>query len=147
MLMWIAEKHSCFYTIHTKHLKNQRLYSEHLFRRDSLHFVLASGSGPTGIDEDIDLEDVGGSAVPDEVEDEDEDEDTDADETTNVRRKDKRKQARKNALAAKIRNKKRYNVEFTFDCDVDCAITIYYLCTEDITTSAATYTPVKPHYK
>ena len=79
--------------------------------------------------------------------DDDDDDGSDVDETTNVRRKDKRRQARKNALAAKIRNKKRYNVEFTFDCDVDCTITIYYFCTEDITTSAATYTPVKPHYK
>lgn len=25
------------------------------------------------------------------------------------------------------------NIEFTFDCDVRCAITIYYFCTEEIT--------------
>ena len=28
---------------------------------------------------------------------------------------------------------KKYNVEFTFDCDVRVAITIYYLCTEEVT--------------
>lgn len=26
-----------------------------------------------------------------------------------------------------------YNIEFTFDCDVKCAITIFYFCTEEIT--------------
>ena len=26
-----------------------------------------------------------------------------------------------------------YNIEFTFDCDVRCAITIMYACTEDAT--------------
>lgn len=24
------------------------------------------------------------------------------------------------------------NIEFTFDCDIRCAITIYYLCTEEL---------------
>ena len=33
----------------------------------------------------------------------------------------------------------RYNIEFTFDCDVRCAITIYYFCTEEITTKGVTY--------
>lgn len=28
-----------------------------------------------------------------------------------------------------------YNIEFTFDCDVRCAITIYYFCTEEVTPS------------
>ena len=56
-------------------------------------------------------------------------------------------QARKNAMAAKVRNRKKYNVEFTFDCDVDCAITVYLFATEDITTTSANYTPVKPHYR
>lgn len=27
----------------------------------------------------------------------------------------------------------RFNIEFTFDCDVRCAITVYYFCTEEIT--------------
>ncbi|XP_071869286.1 mahogunin ring finger 1 isoform X2 [Bombus fervidus] len=35
----------------------------------------------------------------------------------------------------------RYNIEFTFDCDVRCAITIYYFCTEEITTKGVTYIP------
>ncbi|XP_015907254.1 E3 ubiquitin-protein ligase MGRN1 [Parasteatoda tepidariorum] len=34
-----------------------------------------------------------------------------------------------------------YNIEFTFDSDVRCAITIYYFCTEEITTNGVTYTP------
>nr|CAI5838141.1 unnamed protein product [Callosobruchus analis] len=34
-----------------------------------------------------------------------------------------------------------FNIEFTFDCDVRCAITIYYLCTEDFTASGVTYIP------
>ncbi|XP_033299103.1 probable E3 ubiquitin-protein ligase MGRN1 isoform X1 [Bombus bifarius] len=38
----------------------------------------------------------------------------------------------------------RYNIEFTFDCDVRCAITIYYFCTEEITTKGATYIPRDP---
>lgn len=29
--------------------------------------------------------------------------------------------------------KSRYHIEFTFDSDVQCAITIYYLATEEIT--------------
>lgn len=35
----------------------------------------------------------------------------------------------------------RYNIEFTFDCDVRCAITIYYFCTEEVTTKGVTYMP------
>lgn len=27
----------------------------------------------------------------------------------------------------------RFNIEFTFDSDVRCAITIYYFCTEEVT--------------
>ena len=27
-----------------------------------------------------------------------------------------------------------FNIEFTFDCDVRCAITIHYFCTEEVTT-------------
>ncbi|XP_060826711.1 E3 ubiquitin ligase Rnf157 isoform X1 [Bombus pascuorum] len=38
----------------------------------------------------------------------------------------------------------RYNIEFTFDCDVRCAITIYYFCTEEITTKGVTYIPRDP---
>lgn len=43
-------------------------------------------------------------------------------------------------------NKKpnRYNIEFTFDCDVRCAITIYYFCTEEVTTKGVTYIPRDP---
>nr|XP_050853636.1 E3 ubiquitin ligase Rnf157 isoform X1 [Vespula vulgaris]XP_050853637.1 E3 ubiquitin ligase Rnf157 isoform X1 [Vespula vulgaris] len=48
----------------------------------------------------------------------------------------------------------RFNIEFTFDCDVRCAITIYYFCTEEITTKGVTYVPRDPsmnsetyHYK
>lgn len=40
----------------------------------------------------------------------------------------------------------RYNIEFTFDCDVRCAITIYYFCSEEITTKGATYV-IKMMYK
>lgn len=35
----------------------------------------------------------------------------------------------------------RFNIEFTFDCDVRCAITIMYFCSEDVTTSGMIYTP------
>ncbi|XP_076665655.1 mahogunin ring finger 1 isoform X2 [Andrena cerasifolii] len=38
----------------------------------------------------------------------------------------------------------RYNIEFIFDCDVRCAITIYYFCTEEVTTKGVTYTPRDP---
>ncbi|XP_076661261.1 mahogunin ring finger 1 isoform X1 [Halictus rubicundus] len=38
----------------------------------------------------------------------------------------------------------RYNIEFTFDCDVRCAITLYYFCTEEVTTKGVTYTPRDP---
>ncbi|CAD6230982.1 GSCOCG00006908001-RA-CDS [Cotesia congregata] len=35
----------------------------------------------------------------------------------------------------------RFNIEFTFDCDVRCAITIYYFCTEEITAKGVSYVP------
>ncbi|KAK0160884.1 hypothetical protein PV328_008246 [Microctonus aethiopoides] len=35
----------------------------------------------------------------------------------------------------------RFNIEFTFDCDVRCAITIYYFCTEEVTTKGVSYNP------
>lgn len=35
----------------------------------------------------------------------------------------------------------RFNIEFVFDCDVRCAITIYYFCTEEITTKGVVYIP------
>ncbi|XP_042223533.1 probable E3 ubiquitin-protein ligase MGRN1 isoform X2 [Homarus americanus] len=48
----------------------------------------------------------------------------------------------------------RFNIEFTFDCDVRCAITIMYFCSEEVTTSGMNYTPRDPsmnsetyHYK
>ncbi|OXU17712.1 hypothetical protein TSAR_015491 [Trichomalopsis sarcophagae] len=37
-----------------------------------------------------------------------------------------------------------FNIEFTFDCDVRCAITIYYFCTEEVTTKGVTYIPRDP---
>lgn len=47
-----------------------------------------------------------------------------------------------------------FNIEFIFDCDVRCAITIYYFCTEEITATGVTYVPKDPllcsetfHYK
>ncbi|XP_050663597.1 probable E3 ubiquitin-protein ligase MGRN1 isoform X2 [Leptidea sinapis] len=47
-----------------------------------------------------------------------------------------------------------YNMEFTFDCDVRCAITIYYFCTEEVTPTGIVYYPRDPsmtsqtyHYK
>ncbi|KAL0128433.1 hypothetical protein PUN28_003602 [Cardiocondyla obscurior] len=33
----------------------------------------------------------------------------------------------------------RFNIEFVFDCDVRCAITIYYFCTEEISTKGVAY--------
>ena len=36
---------------------------------------------------------------------------------------------------------KQYNIEFTFDCDVRVAITLYYLCTEEVTPSGLVLTP------
>jgi len=136
-------------------------------RRDSLHFVpvinpatgsnVGTGENAVGCDDhqgddpgsQVDLGVDGGNevGVNEDEDDVSDDDDTDVDETTNVRRKDKRRQARKNAMAAKVRNRKKYNVEFTFDCDVDCAITVYLFATEDITTTSANYTPVKPHYR
>ncbi|XP_042875127.1 probable E3 ubiquitin-protein ligase MGRN1 isoform X6 [Penaeus japonicus] len=48
----------------------------------------------------------------------------------------------------------RFNIEFTFDCDVRCAITIMYFCTEEVTSNGIIYTPRDPnmnsetyHYK
>ncbi|XP_046399678.1 E3 ubiquitin ligase Rnf157 isoform X2 [Ischnura elegans] len=38
----------------------------------------------------------------------------------------------------------RFGIEFTFDCDTRCAITIHYLCTEDITSGGVVYTPRDP---
>ncbi|KAM0732000.1 E3 ubiquitin ligase RNF157 [Formica fusca] len=35
----------------------------------------------------------------------------------------------------------RFNIEFIFDCDVKCAITIYYFCTEEISTKGVAYIP------
>ncbi|CAH1115328.1 unnamed protein product [Psylliodes chrysocephalus] len=37
-----------------------------------------------------------------------------------------------------------FNIEFTFDCDVRCAITVYYFCSEDFTPSGVTYVPRDP---
>ncbi|XP_056633751.1 E3 ubiquitin-protein ligase MGRN1 isoform X1 [Diorhabda sublineata] len=37
-----------------------------------------------------------------------------------------------------------FNIEFTFDCDVRCAITIYYFCTEDFSPNGVTYIPKDP---
>ncbi|XP_032513495.2 E3 ubiquitin-protein ligase MGRN1 [Danaus plexippus] len=34
-----------------------------------------------------------------------------------------------------------YNIEFTFDCDVRCAITIFYFCTEEVTPTGVVYYP------
>lgn len=31
-----------------------------------------------------------------------------------------------------------FNIEFTFDCDVRCAITIYYLCIEEMSSTGVT---------
>ncbi|XP_012227131.1 E3 ubiquitin ligase Rnf157 [Linepithema humile] len=38
----------------------------------------------------------------------------------------------------------RYNIEFVFDCDVRCAITIYYFCTEEVSTKGVVYIPRDP---
>ncbi|RWS30952.1 RING finger protein 157-like protein [Leptotrombidium deliense] len=38
----------------------------------------------------------------------------------------------------------KYNIEFTFDADVKCSITIYYMCSEEITSSGIVYTPRDP---
>lgn len=35
-----------------------------------------------------------------------------------------------------------FNLEFTFDCDVRCAITVYYFCTEEYTSNGVTYVTV-----
>lgn len=32
-----------------------------------------------------------------------------------------------------------FNLEFTFDCDVPCAITVYYFCTEEYTGNSVMY--------
>lgn len=32
-----------------------------------------------------------------------------------------------------------FNIEFTFDCDVRCAITIYYFCSEDYSSTGVSY--------
>ncbi|XP_033231298.1 E3 ubiquitin ligase Rnf157 [Belonocnema kinseyi] len=48
----------------------------------------------------------------------------------------------------------RFNIEFTFDCDVRCAITVYYFCTEEVTSKGVIYVSRDPslnsdtyHYK
>ncbi|XP_077272467.1 mahogunin ring finger 1 isoform X2 [Temnothorax americanus] len=38
----------------------------------------------------------------------------------------------------------RFNIEFVFDCDVRCAITIYYFCTEEVSTKGVAYIPRDP---
>ncbi|ENN71682.1 hypothetical protein YQE_11606, partial [Dendroctonus ponderosae] len=47
-----------------------------------------------------------------------------------------------------------FNIEFIFDCNVPCAITIHYLCNEEVNASGVTYVPRDPqlssetfHYK
>lgn len=40
-----------------------------------------------------------------------------------------------------------YTIEFTFDSDVKCAITIYYLSLEEITSTGIIYIPRDPNYK
>lgn len=40
-----------------------------------------------------------------------------------------------------------FNIEFTFDCDVRCAITIYYFCTEEYTPNGVTYVKQKIVFK
>ncbi|KAJ8963540.1 hypothetical protein NQ317_019037 [Molorchus minor] len=37
-----------------------------------------------------------------------------------------------------------FNIEFTFDCDVECAITIYYFCTEEVSPTGVMYTSRDP---
>nr|XP_023024337.1 probable E3 ubiquitin-protein ligase MGRN1 [Leptinotarsa decemlineata] len=37
-----------------------------------------------------------------------------------------------------------FNIEFTFDCDVGCAITIYYFCSEEFTSNGVSYIPRDP---
>ncbi|CAG0883737.1 unnamed protein product [Darwinula stevensoni] len=48
----------------------------------------------------------------------------------------------------------KFNIEFTFDCDVRCAITVHYFCTEELTPHGLIYKPRNPqmssytyHYK
>lgn len=48
----------------------------------------------------------------------------------------------------------RFNIEFIFDSDCHCAITVYYFCTEEVSSSGVTYIPRDPtmnsetyHYK
>jgi hypothetical protein len=41
-----------------------------------------------------------------------------------------------------MHRERKFNIRFTFDSDVRCAITIHYLCTEEISPLAATYTPI-----
>ena len=84
-----------------------------------------------------------GHDVRDEEDDDEDDEDVD--ETTNVARKEKSGERR--VEMARVRNAKRYNIEFTFDCDVDCSVTIFYFCTEEVNGQAAVYTPLEPHMK
>lgn len=39
-----------------------------------------------------------------------------------------------------------YNIEFTFDCDVRCAITVFYFCTEEITPTGVVYVYFMPEF-
>ena len=39
-----------------------------------------------------------------------------------------------------LHKERKYHLQFTFDSDVRCAVTVYYLCTEEISPVAATYT-------
>eukprot|EP00088_Acartia_fossae_P000676 TRINITY_DN10274_c0_g1_i4.p1 TRINITY_DN10274_c0_g1~~TRINITY_DN10274_c0_g1_i4.p1 ORF type:complete len:785 (+),score=224.43 TRINITY_DN10274_c0_g1_i4:124-2478(+) len=41
----------------------------------------------------------------------------------------------------------KYNIQFTFDCDVKTSITIFYLATEEMTSSSISYTPKYEHLK
>ncbi|CAG0916967.1 unnamed protein product [Notodromas monacha] len=38
----------------------------------------------------------------------------------------------------------KFNIEFVLDCDCRCAVTIYYCCTEEVTSQGLTYTPRDP---
>ncbi|XP_059481492.1 probable E3 ubiquitin-protein ligase MGRN1 [Neocloeon triangulifer] len=62
--------------------------------------------------------------------------------------------AKGTAQDPKSEDSSRFTVEFTFDCDCRCAITIFYLCQEEVTPMGATYVSSNPtltsetfHYK
>jgi len=46
-----------------------------------------------------------------------------------------------------LHKERKYHLQFTFDSDVRCAVTVYYLCTEDISPVAATYTTTTSGFK